>query len=65
MEVSEPVADAQNFLDQQVDGFGGSVADTAGDEVGQEFGAPDGDRAGQSAQFGGVQRHGATPAVSG
>jgi hypothetical protein len=46
------VADTQEFLDEQVDGFGASVADATGDEVGEKFGAPGVDRAGQSAQFG-------------
>jgi hypothetical protein len=32
--------DTQDFLDQEVDGFGGSVADPSGGEVSKEFGAP-------------------------
>ena len=38
----------ENFLDQQIDGFGGSVADRAGAEVGREFVAPSGEGAGGS-----------------
>jgi hypothetical protein len=38
----------ENFLDQQIDGFGGSVADQAGAEVGREFVAPSGEGAGGS-----------------
>jgi hypothetical protein len=45
------VADAEDFLDQQIDGFGGSVADRAGAEVGQEFFAPGGDGAGEPGQL--------------
>jgi hypothetical protein len=40
------------ILDQQVDGFGGSVANPAGGEVGQEFLVPGGDGARQPGQFG-------------
>ena len=45
------MADAQDFLDQQVDDLGGFVADPAGGEVGQKFIAPGGDGAGQSGQL--------------
>jgi hypothetical protein len=46
-EVPKPLAD-ENFLDQQLDDFSGSIADPTGDEVGQKFGAPGGDRASPS-----------------
>ena len=45
------MADAQDLLDQQVDGFGGPVADPAGVKVGQEFSPPGGDGAGQPTQL--------------
>src|SRR6201993_1462354 len=45
-------ADAQDFLDQQIDGFGGAVADASGAEVGQELLAPGGDGARQPPEFG-------------
>jgi hypothetical protein len=35
VKVPEPVPAAQDLVDQQVDGFGGSVADPAGVKVGQ------------------------------
>jgi hypothetical protein len=47
--VPESVADTQDFLDQEVDGFGGSVADPSGGEVSKEFGAPGADSSGQPA----------------
>ena len=52
MKVPEPVPDAQDLLDQQVDGFGGSVANSAGAEEGQEFGAPGGEGTSQPPQLG-------------
>jgi hypothetical protein len=36
-EIPEAVSDTQDFLDQQVDRFGGAVADSAGAEAGQEL----------------------------
>src|SRR5271157_6055448 len=60
-EIAEAVPDAQDFLDQQVDRFGGAVADSAGAEVGQELIAPGGEGAGQPAEFGNLRvdtRHG-------
>jgi hypothetical protein len=47
--VPEPVADAQDLFDQEVDGFGGSVTDASDGEVGQKFGAPGAEGARQSA----------------
>jgi hypothetical protein len=54
VEVSESVDDARDFLDLEVDGFGGPVADPSGAEVGQELGPPGGEGAGQPSQLGHV-----------
>ena len=45
--IAEAVSDPQDFLDQQVDRFGGAIADSAGAEVGQELRPPRGEGAGQ------------------
>jgi len=47
VEVSKSVRDSEDFLDRQVDRFGGSVADPTCAEIGQELGAPGGDGARQ------------------
>ena len=47
--IAEAVSDPQDFLDQQVDRFGGAIADSAGAEEGQELLAPGGEGAGQPA----------------
>src|ERR1700737_496727 len=55
--ITEPVSDAQDFLDQQVDRFGGAVADSAAAEVGQELISPRGEGAGQPPEFGNLRRY--------
>lgn len=52
VEASVPVADAADLLDQQVDGFGGSVAGTGGVEVGQVLASPGGQGAAQAGYLG-------------
>jgi hypothetical protein len=51
-EVAVPVSDPLDLLDQPVDGFGGSVGDAVGVEVGEQLVAPGVDGAGQPDQFG-------------
>jgi hypothetical protein len=51
-EVAVAVPDAFHLLDQTVDRFGGSVGDAAGVEVGEQFGSPGVQGAGEADQFG-------------
>jgi hypothetical protein len=46
-EIADTVSDARDFLDQQVDRFGGVVVDSAGVELGQELISPRGEGADQ------------------
>jgi hypothetical protein len=52
VEFAESVADAQDLVDQEVDRFGGAVADPAGGEVGQDLRASGRDGAGQPRKAG-------------
>jgi hypothetical protein len=49
------VADSEDFLDQQVDRFGGAVADSTRAEIGQELIPPHGEGAGQPPEFGNLR----------
>jgi hypothetical protein len=52
VEASVAVADAADLLNQEVDGFGGSVAGSFGVEVCEEFLAPHGECAAEAGDFG-------------
>ena len=54
VEIAESVTDALDFFDQQVGRFGGSVGDTAGVEVGQQFGTPGIEGTSQAGELGDV-----------
>ena len=54
-EVAETVADALDFLDEQVHRFGAPVADAAGVEVGEQLTSPGVDGAGEAVQLGDIR----------